>query len=125
MKYEFKRLLFKKKGSATIESIVIITLFLFMTLFVWQFVVAGIAIMETQDWLTRASRELSAGETETDVESRVQERFSTANYHTLRAISLKIDDGQVTVKAEISIHPVIKGFPSFPYQTEVVTPVLR
>ncbi|MDR6227065.1 hypothetical protein [Desmospora profundinema] len=125
MRSIMKRHLLRRKGSVTLESIVILTLFLLMTLFVWQFVVAGIAILETQDWLTRASRDLSIGEPKKDVEELAKERFKSASYHTLKAIDLKVEDGQATVKAEIGIQPIIKGFPVFPYQTEVVTPVMN
>ncbi|PTM54770.1 TadE/TadG family type IV pilus assembly protein [Desmospora activa] len=125
MKSIFKRHISKRKGSVTVESIIILTLFLFMTLFVWQFVVAGIAILETQDWLSRASRDLAMGEPKADVEQLARDRFKSAAYYTLNDIHLELEDEKATAKAEIGIHPVVKGLPIFPYQTEVIAPVMN
>ncbi|PRZ13273.1 TadE-like protein [Laceyella sediminis] len=116
----------KRKGSATLEFITIIPLVFFMCLVVWQFFVAGMAVMETQSLVKEGVRlTASSGKPEKE-EARGKKVFpNTEDYH-LSSYEVKIKDGQVIAKAKTEIDIVfLPGSSSVSFETKAKSPVIN
>lgn len=114
-----------RKGSATLEFITILPLVFMMCLFVWQFVVAGMAVMETQTLVKEGAR-LAAQSGDADrEEKRGLEAFPATRDYRLISYRVQIRDGQATASAETEIDAVFLPLPSFKYTTSAKAPVIQ
>ncbi|MFD1408544.1 hypothetical protein ACFQ49_10340 [Kroppenstedtia eburnea] len=91
MATKFKRILkCGKKGSATLEFITILPLVIFMCLFVWQLIVAGMAVFETQ-WVLKEGVRIAASSGSTkEAENKARSAFHASDYYSLDSYKVKI-----------------------------------
>lgn len=122
-----KRLLhpFKKRsGSATVEFVLVIPFFLLMVLVVWQFAVAGLAVLDTQAALRDAVRVAAI---EKDPGAAIQQAKASFGKSGAYRASFDVDIGSdravVTAKTEIDI-VFASGLPPITFTRSAVAPVL-
>lgn len=117
----------KRKGSVTIEFITILPLVFFMCLFVWQFFVAGMAVMETRTLVRDGVRLAAATNNVEETEKQSKKAFpNTGSYH-LSDFEVKIleKDGQVQATAKTEVEYVFLPLPPFTYEYSAKAPLLR
>lgn len=113
------------KGSATLEFLAILPLVMLMCLLVWQFIVAGMAVMDTQSLVSEAVRYASTSHDEKKAKKLALKKFGDSSYYDLKHFQVKIKDDQVIAKAETKIQLVFWSYPAFSYQSMKKAPVIQ
>ncbi|MBS7531744.1 pilus assembly protein [Hazenella sp. IB182353] len=119
------RLLKNDKGSATVEFLTVMPLVVFMCLFVWQFYVAGIAIMETNNLVREGVRIAAESKNEKKEEKRGMKVFPVRDNFKLETYDVVYKKDKVRIKAETSIEYVFLPFPPFTYKTSAQAPIIE
>ncbi len=117
----------KKKGSVTIEFITVLPLVFFMCLFVWQFFVSGMAVMETRTLVRDGVRLAAATNNIEETEEKSKDAFpNTGNYY-LSEFDVKIleKDGQVQATAKTKVEYVFLPLPPFTYEYSAKAPLVK
>jgi hypothetical protein len=96
-----------------------------MCLFVWQFVVAGMAVLETETLVKEGARQAARSGSAEREEKRGKEAFRNTGDYRLLSYRVKIRDGQAEVHAETEIDAVFLQLPSFRYHASAKAPVIR
>lgn len=114
-----------RKGSATVEFISVLPLVILMCLVVWQFVVAGMAVLETETLLSNWSRlAASSGELE-EMEKQGREDFEPTGYYRLKSFEMKEKDDQIIVEAKTEIDLLFLPSTTVTYSGLQKTPLIR
>lgn len=115
-----------KRGSATLEFIMVIPFVILMCLVVWQFAVAGLAIVETQSVLKDAVREAASQNDPEKAEERTRERLNQSSHHfELQSVDIKVKEEQVTANSKIKIYFVFLDGAGFSYRNSASAPVIQ
>lgn len=113
-----------RKGSVTLELITIIPLVVLMCLVVWQFVVAGMAVSETQSMLKDTVRYAALTGDEKKAKKKGQDSFSKSNHYYLHSLNVKIEKGKAKATAKTKIKFVFFSLPPFTYESKAQAPVI-
>lgn len=98
-----------------------------MCLFVWQFFVAGMAVMETRTLVRDGVRLAAATNNVEEAEKQGKKSFpNTSNYH-LSDFDVKIleKDGQVQATAKTKVEYVFLPIPPFTYEYSAKAPLIK
>ena len=122
-----KRVWNKKKGSATIEFLTILPLVFFMCLFVWQFFVSGMAVMETRSLVRDAARMAAVSNDAEETEEQAKKKFGDTDNYYLSDLEIKImeKDGQVQATAKTKIEYVFLPISPFTYEYSAKAPLFQ
>lgn len=113
-----------RRGAATIEFMVILPLFFLLGLVVWQLVLTGMAVVDTQAAVRDTVRVVS---TSGDKEKGVKEgkdSFGSPEGYSLKKLKVKIEGEEVLVKATTKIPLLFMDSSPFTYQTQSKAPML-
>lgn len=114
-----------KKGSATLEFLSILPLVVLMCLLVWQFVVAGVAVMDSQSLVSEAVRYASTTHNEKEAKKQALKKFGDSGYHEIKHFQIKVEKGQAIAKVETKIKLVFLRDLAFSYKTMKKAPVIK
>ncbi|MBD1372422.1 pilus assembly protein [Hazenella sp. IB182357] len=114
-----------RKGSATLEFITMLPLVFFMCLFVWQFVISGMAVMETQTLVRDGVRLVSYSKNVGQEEKRGKKSFDATKDYRLIHYEVKVKDGIAKAKATTRIEIVFYPTQSFQYDFEAASPIIE
>lgn len=122
--YRLKRLIPKgRKGAVTIEFVTVLPLVILMCLFVWQLVVAGMAVLEAQSVLKKGVRLAASSGNAKEAESKSRSSFQASDYYSLDSFEVEIKDQRAIAKAEVEIKFLFMSAPSFTYSSSAKTPI--
>lgn len=113
----------RKKGSATLEFITVLPLVIFMCLFVWQLIVAGMAVFETQWVLKEGVRIAASSGSAKEAENKARVAFHASDYYSLDSYKVKIQDEKAVAKAKVRIKVLFMSSSPFTYSSSAKTPV--
>jgi Flp pilus assembly protein TadG len=114
----------ERSGSSTVEFVLVIPFFLLMALVVWQFAVAGLAVLDTQAALRDAVRVAAI---EKDPGAAIQQAKASFGksgaYRASFDVNIGSDRAIVTAKTEVDI-VFLSGLPPITFTRSAVAPVL-
>lgn len=96
-----------------------------MCLLVWQFVVAGVAVMDSQSLVSEAVRYASTTHNEKEAKKLATKKFGDSSYYDLKRFQVEIKKGQAIAKVETKIKLVFMSDVAFSYKTMKMAPVIQ
>lgn len=115
----------KMKGSVTLEFIVVLPLVVFMCMFVAQFVVAGMAVLETQNFVKDGARLAASSGKLKKEEVRGKREFNNNHNYWLSSYRVKRKGGQLVTTAETKIRCIFLPIEPFTYQYSAKSPMIE
>lgn len=113
-----------RKGSVTMEFIVTFPVLLLIILFIAQFFVAGLAIVETEGVLRDTVRYAAETGDVKRAKERGLEQFNTTGYYDIESLKVEIKDGQVIATSNTRIEWLFTSSAPFNYRSTVKAPVI-
>ncbi|SFG59617.1 TadE-like protein [Planifilum fulgidum] len=113
-----------KKGSVTMEFVTLIPLLLIMILFIAQFFVAGMAVVETEVTLRDTVRYAAEIGDEKKAKRWGLNRFDASGYYDMESLKVEIKDEEVIATARTRIEWLFTSAAPFHYRSKVKTPVI-
>lgn len=121
----FQRVLtFRCRGSVTMEFILTFPVLLIIILFIAQFFVAGMAIVETEGVLRDTVRYAAETGDAKKAEERGLEHFDATGYYNMESLKVEIKDGQVIATSNTRIEWLFTSSAPFHYRSTVKAPVI-
>lgn len=114
-----------KKGSATLEFLSILPLVVLMCLLIWQFVVAGVAVMDSQSLVSEAVRHVSTSKDKKEAKKRALKNFGDSSYYDIERFKVEIKGDQAVAKVETKIKLVFWSYPAISYKTMKAAPLIQ
>lgn len=120
-----KKLVRLNRGSVTMEFVVTLPVLLFILLFIGQFFVAGMAVVETEGVLRDTVR--YAAETGDVKKARKLglERFDTTRFYDMEYLKVEIKDEQVIATCRTRIELIFSTLDPLQYRSSVKAPVIE
>lgn len=116
----------RRKGSPTMEFIVILPCVLFICAVIWQFVVTGIAVMEAQSLVKEGARLAESSGNYLAEERRGRKAFGIySNYYRLESYKVKSQGGQVVATADVKINILFDVADPIRYKTSAKVPMIK
>lgn len=114
-----------RTGSVTMEFVVTLPVLLFILLFIGQFFVAGMAVVETEGVLRDTVR--YAAETGDVKKARKLglERFDTTRFYDMEYLKVEIKDKQVIATSRTRIDLIFSTLDPLQYRSSVKAPVIE
>lgn len=119
-----KKSLQNQQGSVTLEYIMILPLVFIMCLFIWQFIVAGMAVWETQYLVREGIRQAASDRDVEKEEERGKKAFPSDGNFRLKDYKVQMKDGQVIATAITEIDAVFLPLQPFEYTYTAKTPLI-
>jgi len=113
-----------KKGSVTMEFVTLIPLLLIMILFIAQFFVAGMAVVETEVTLRDTVRYAAEIGDEKKAKKWGLNRFDATGYYDMESLKVEIKDEEVIATSRTRIEWLFTSASPFHYRSKVKTPVI-
>lgn len=113
-----------RKGAATNEFVVILPLFFLLGLVIWQLVLTGVAVMDTQAAVRDAVRVGSTSGDEKKAVTEGKSSFGSPKVYSLKKFTVDIKGEEVEVKATTKIPMIFMSSAPFTYQTKSEAPLL-
>lgn len=107
------------------EFIVTFPVLLFIILFIAQFFVAGMAIVETEGVLRDTVRYAAETGNVKKAEERGLKKFDATGYYDMESLKIKIKDGQVIATSTTRIEWLFTSSAPFNYRSTVKAPVIE
>lgn len=123
MKGIFKRKFFRK-GSVTVEFILIIPAFVMLSLVVWQMAVAGLAVINTQAALRDAVRVAAVSNDPAKARQQAIQSFGNSSDYRLRDISVSIQGDKAVARATTEIDILFANLTPITYTRTAQAPIL-
>ncbi|MDR6227064.1 peptidoglycan DD-metalloendopeptidase family protein [Desmospora profundinema] len=118
------RLRISKKGAATVEFVIILPLFILLAMVLWQAVVLGKAVLDTQAALRDAVKvTATTGDAEKGKEQGETSFGDWSNYQ-MKDFTVEIKGEEVIAKAETEV-PMLFMKSSYTYTSEAQAPVVQ
>ncbi len=129
MRRMFHRLMqFSQKhraGAATLEFTIVLPLFFLLCLVIWQLIVVGMAIMDTQAALRDAVKlAATSGDTKKAIEQG-KSSFGTSNQYELTSLKVEIKDNKVHASAKTKIPVLFTSALPYTYENTAEAPVVQ
>lgn len=116
---------YHRKGSITLEYVVLFPVFIFLSLVAWQLFVAGMALMDTHAAIRDAVRVASTtGDTE-QAEEQGEKSFGQSDTYKLKKLDVKIENDEAIAKAKVEIQILFMASKPITFETEEKAPVLQ
>lgn len=116
---------FNKRGSVTMEFVTIIPVLLIMILFIAQFFVAGMAIVETEVILRDTVRYAAEIGDEKKAKEWGLDRFDATGYYDMESLKVEIKDEEVIASSRTRIEWLFTSANPFHYRSTVKAPVIE
>lgn len=113
-----------RRGASTVEFIVILPLFFLLGLVVWQLVLAGMAVVDTQAAVRDAARVASTSGDEKQAVKEGKDSFGSPSGYSLKKFRVDISGERVFVKATTQIPVIFMDTSPFTYRTQSEAPLL-
>lgn len=113
-----------RRGASTIEFIVILPLFFLLGLVVWQLVLAGLAVVDTQAAVRDATRVASTSGDEKKAVKEGKSSFGSPSGYSLKKFKVDINGDTVLAKATTQIPVIFMDTSPFTYRTKSEAPLL-
>lgn len=120
-KNKYKKI--SRKGSATVEFVIILPLVLLLCLVIWQAAVAGLAIFNSQEAIQEAVRIAAVSEDEERAKKKAYDTFSNTKYYKMKNVKVKIKKQTVKVSAQVEIDLIFIEGKTITYLGESKGPV--
>lgn len=114
-----------RKGASTVEFIVIIPLFILLGLVIWQSILFGMAIIDTQAALRDAAKVASTSGDEEKAEKQGKKSFGDNEQYKLEKIDVNIDDDIVKVEAKTTVPLLFSNAPDYQYESSSEAPLIQ
>src|SRR5690606_36628499 len=114
-----------RKGSITLEHVVLFPVFIILSLIVWQLILSGIAVMDTHAALRDAARVASTTGDTDKAEKQGKESFGQSGSYKLKRLDVKIENDEVIATAKVEIPILFMASAPITYETEEKVPVLQ
>lgn len=112
-----------RKGAATLEFVTILPPVIFMCIFVWQFIVIGMAVMEAQSVLKEGVRLAASSGDAKLAEREGRSSFQGSDYYSLDSYKVEIKDEKAVAKAKVRIKVLFMSSSPFTYSSSAKTPI--
>lgn len=116
---------FNRRGSVTLEFVTIIPLLLIMILFIAQFFVAGMAVVETEVTLRDTVRYAAEIGDEKKAKKWGLNRFDATGYYDMESLKVEIKDEEVIASSRTRIEWLFTSANPFHYRSTVKAPVIE
>lgn len=120
----WRKLCSQKKGSVTIEFVLIIPLFVMMAMVIWQFAIAGLAVINTQSALRDAIRVATVTHDINAARKEAYKSFGYASDYRLKNVEIQIGHDNVIAKATTEIDILFMKSNSFHYKRTAQAPLV-
>lgn len=114
-----------RKGSITLEHVVLFPVFILLSLIVWQLILSGIAVMDTNAALRDAVRVASTTGDTDEAEEQGKDSFGQTGSYKLKSLDVKIENDEAIAKAKVEIPILFMASTPFTFETEKKAPVLH
>lgn len=114
-----------RKGSITLEHVVLFPVFIILSLIVWQLILAGIAVMDTHAALRDAVRVASTTGDTDKAEEQGKDSFGQSGSYKLERLKVKIENDEAIAQAKVEIPILFMASKPITYETEKTAPVLQ
>lgn len=119
-----KRLILKgRKGAVTLEFVTVLPLVILMCVFVWQLIVAGMAVLEAQGVLKEGVRMAASSGNAKEAERKGRSSFQGSDYYSLDSYKVEIKDQKAIAKAKVKIKILFMSSAPFTYSSSAKTPI--
>lgn len=113
-----------RKGSATLEHIVLFPLFIILSLVVWQLILSGMAVMDAHAAVRDAIRVASTTGDIDQAEKQGKNSFGQSGSYKLKRLEVKIENEEAIAKAEVEIPILFMASTPITFKTEEKAPAL-
>ncbi|SDD09282.1 TadE-like protein [Melghirimyces thermohalophilus] len=115
----------RRKGASTIEFVIILPLFFVLCMVVWQFVITGMAVMDTQAALRDAVKVAATTGNVEKAEKLGKESFGDSTQYVLDDFEVEIKDGEAFAKAKTQVPILFMTTEPYTYENSSKAPVLE
>lgn len=115
----------QRKGSVTLEFVVLLPLFILLCLIAWQLFLSGMAVIDTHAAVRDAVRVASTTGDTDEAEKQGKNSFGQSGSYKLKRLDVKIEDGEAIAKAKVEIPILFLASKPITYETEEKAPALN
>lgn len=115
----------QRKGSVTLEFVVLLPLFILLSLIAWQLFLSGMAVIDTHAAVRDAVRVASTTGDTNEAEEKGKDSFGQSRGYKLKRLDVKIEDGEAIAKAKVEIPILFMASKPITYETEEKAPALN
>ncbi len=101
----------QRRGSPTVEFILLVPLFIMCLLMFWQLVILGMAMMQTQAAVRDTARVMALTDDEVEAKAQAHRSLPDMMGYQMEKLWLKKTDGQVEVKIRTEVELVLLQVP--------------
>lgn len=116
---------YHRKGSITLEYVVLFPVFIFFSLVAWQLFITGMALMDTHAAIRDAVRVASTTGDTDQAKEQGKKSFGQSNTYKLKKLHIKIENDEAIAKAKVEIPILFMSSTPITYETEEKAPVLQ
>ena len=116
---------YHRKGSITLEYVVLFPVFIFLSLVAWQLFVVGMALMDTHAAIRDAVRVASTTGDTDQAKEQGEKSFGQSDTYKLKKLDVKIKDDEAIAKAKVEIQILFMASKPITFETEEKAPVLQ
>lgn len=114
-----------REGAATLEFTVVLPLFFLLCLVIWQLIVVGMAVMDTQAALRDAVKlAATTGDTKEAIKQG-RSSFGSSNQYELSSFKVEIKNNKVHASAKTKIPVLFMSSSPFTYDNTAEAPVVK
>lgn len=115
-----------RRGSPTVEFIMLIPCFILCLLLLWQLVILGMAIMHTEAAVRDVARVMALTNDEQKAKEQAYQSFPNMGNYQIEQLQIKKKDGQAVVKIKTKVFLVLLQIPyQFHLQEQASAPILK
>ncbi|PTX55278.1 TadE-like protein [Melghirimyces profundicolus] len=113
------------RGSVTIEFVFIIPMIVLMAMFLWQVVIAGMAVISTQSALQDAVRVASITEDVDKARHEAMKTFGNSSNYRLQNFNVNIQGDRAVATANTKIDVIFMSSRTLSYSETAQAPVMK
>lgn len=115
-----------RKGSPTVEFVMVIPFFILMALVVWQMAVAGMAVMDTQAALRDSVRVAAMTQNEDEASQQAYKSFGENGSYRISDLEVDIGDENAVVRATTEVDLIFLNVTTpIQFEHEAEAPILE
>lgn len=114
-----------RRGSVTVEFVSIIPMIVLMSMFIWQVVIAGMAVMKTQTALQDAVRIASITEDLEEAQQKGLQSFGDSSSYKLQNLEVNLDEDRAVATASTKIELIFMSSRTLSYSETAQAPVMK
>jgi ABC-type transport system involved in cytochrome bd biosynthesis fused ATPase/permease subunit len=115
-----------RRGSPTVEFILLVPFFILCLLLLWQLVILGMAVMHTQAAVRDVARVMALTNDKEQAEVQAEQSFPDMESYRKEQVWIETKDGQAQVKIKTEVDLVLLQVPyRFYLEEEASAPIIR